>query len=191
MDDRELYYPSDRKHFWKMLRSEILMRRFNRTPLWMVKTRNRIFKRWMGEIKGSIYSVFSPFYASYGKNITLGKNFFSNINCVIMDYAKVSIGDNVWLGPNVSILTVSHPMGFEDRRVNYYQDSFEPEKRGNKEHVAPVTIGDDVWIAAGVVICSGVKIGNRTVIGAGSVVTRDIPEGVFACGVPAKIVRKL
>ena len=90
-------------------------------------------------------------------------------------YVVMLFGDNVWLGPNVSILTVFHPMGFEDRRVDYYQDSFEPEKRGNKEHVAPVTIGDDVWIAAGVVICSGVKIGNRTVIGAGIVVTGIFP----------------
>ena len=108
-----------------------------------------------------------------------------------MDYEKVSIGDNVWLGPNVFILTVSHPMAPEDRRVDYYHDSFEPMKRGNKEHIAPVTIGDDVWIAAGAVICSGVKIGNRTVIGAGSVVTRDIPDDVFACGVPARVIRQL
>jgi len=108
-----------------------------------------------------------------------------------MDYEKVSIGNNVWLGPNVCILTVSHPMIPEDRRVEYYQDSFEPEKRGNREYIAPVTIGDDVWIAAGAVICAGVHIGERTVIGAGSVVTRNIPEGVFACGVPARVIREI
>ncbi len=108
-----------------------------------------------------------------------------------MDYEKVFIGDNVWLGPNVSILTVSHPMAHKDRRIAYYHDSFEPQKRGNKEYIAPITIGDDVWIAAGAIICPGVKIGNRVVIGAGSVVTRDIPEGVFACGVPARVIRKI
>ncbi len=82
-------------------------------------------------------------------------------------------------------------MEAEDRRVAYFQDSFEPNKRGNKEIVAPITIGDDVWIAAGSVICAGVTIGNRSVIGAGSIVTRDIPDGVFACGVPAKVIRKI
>ena len=191
MNNRNVYYPSSKKHFWKMLQSEILMRRFNKTPLWMVKTRNRILQKWIGKTKGGVYSIFSPFYVCYGKNITLGKNFFSNINCLIMDYEKVSIGDDVWLGPNVSILTVSHPMTPRARRVFYSMDSFEPQRRANKEYVAPVTIGDDVWIAAGVVICPGVTIGNRTVIGAGSVVTRDVPEGVFACGVPARVIRKI
>jgi maltose O-acetyltransferase len=191
-NDNQVFFPSSKVHFWDMLRSEFLMRLFNKTPLWMIKTRNRILKGWIGDIKGgSPYSIFSPFYASYGKNIKMGEHFFSNINCLIMDYEKVSIGDNVWLGPNVSILTVSHPMEAEDRRVAYFQDSFEPNKRGNKEIVAPITIGDDVWIAAGSVICAGVTIGNRSVIGAGSIVTRDIPDGVFACGVPAKVIRKI
>ncbi len=185
------FQPSSKRHFWKMLHSEYLQRKFNKTPIWMINRRNRLFNKWMGEVKGPLYSVFSPFYASYGKNITVGANFFANINCIIMDYEKVVIGDNVWLGPNVSILTVSHPMNAFDRRVREYDDSFEPKGRGNKEYVSPVTIGDDVWIAAGSVICAGVSIGSGSVIGAGSVVTRNIPGGLFACGVPARVVRKI
>lgn len=190
LTDRQTYYnPSSKKYFWKMLFSEYLQRRFNKTPIWMIGRRNRIIKKWLGEVKGSPYSVFSPFYASYGKNISIGENFFSNVNCTIMDYEKVSIGDNVWLGPNVSVLTVSHPMTAAERRVTFFEDSFEPKKRGNIEIIAPVRIGNDVWIAAGSVICAGVTIGDRAVIGAGSVVTRDIPEGAFACGVPARVQR--
>ncbi len=106
-----------------------------------------------------------------------------------MDYEKVVIGDNVWLGPNVSILTVSHPMNGIERRVHHYQDSFEPHRRGNTEYIAPVHIGKDVWIAAGSIVCAGVTIGDGAVIGAGSVVTRDIPARAFACGVPARVKR--
>ncbi len=106
-----------------------------------------------------------------------------------MDYAEISIGDNCWLGPNVSVLTVAHPMLAEERNVFHMQDSFEPGKRGNVEIVKPVTIGNNVWIAAGSVVCAGVKIGDNTVIGAGSVVTRDIPSNVFACGVPCQVKR--
>ncbi len=158
-------------------------------PRWMIRRRNRILKKWWGGVKETPYSVFSPFYAGYGKNITVGANFFSNVNCTIMDYEKVVIGDNVWLGPNVSILTVSHPMNGIERRVHHYQDSFEPHRRGNTEYIAPVHIGKDVWIAAGSIVCAGVTIGDGAVIGAGSVVTRDIPARAFACGVPARVKR--
>ena len=108
-----------------------------------------------------------------------------------MDHAEVHIGDNVLLGPNVSILTVAHPLDAAERRIREEPNSFEPHKRGDYELIAPVTIGNDVWIAAGSIICHGVAIGDNSVIGAGSVVTRDIPANVFACGSPCRVVRPI
>ncbi len=118
-----------------------------------------------------------PFYCDYGSNITLGKKCFFNFNCVILDVCRVSIGDYVFFGPAVQIYTATHPMDAQQRR--------------DKEFGKPVEIGSDVWVGGAAIICPGVKIGSRTVIGAGSVVTRDIPDDVFAAGNPCRVVRRL
>ena len=108
-----------------------------------------------------------------------------------MDNAEIRIGDNVMLAPNVTITTVNHPLVADERRVFSTKDSFHPGKKGNWETIAPVTIGDDVWIGSGCIILPGVTIGDNTVIGAGSVVTKDIPANVLACGVPCRVIREI
>ncbi len=119
-----------------------------------------------------------PFYCDYGSNTSLGDKVYINFNCVILDVAEVAIGSNVLLAPAVQIYTATHPVEAETRRQWL-------------EYAKPITIGDDVWIGGGAIICPGVTIGSRSVIGAGAVVTKDVPDDVIVAGNPAKIIRKL
>lgn len=119
-----------------------------------------------------------PFYCDYGSHIEVGKNFFANYNCTIIDVAKVKIGDNCQMAPNVSIYTAGHPVHPVSRNSAY-------------EYGIEVTIGDNVWIGGNTVILPGVHIGSNTVIGAGSVVTKDIPDWVIAVGNPCRVVRRI
>lgn len=122
--------------------------------------------------------VESPFFCDYGFQISVGDNVFVNFNCTILDGAPVKIGNNVLLGPNVQIYSATHPTQWKLRQKGL-------------EYAKPVTIGNDVWIGGGAVICPGIKIGSRTTIGAGSVVTKDIPSDVVAAGNPARIIKHL
>lgn len=185
------FKPTDKSNFLSMLRTELLLRSLNKTPLWNIPKRNLLTKKLFGSIDGTAYALQPPFHVNDGKNIHVGKNFFANWNVMILDHAEVKIGDNVMLAPNVMITTVTHPKDAEQRIVKVMENSFEPKKRGNIELVAPVTICDNVWIAAGSVICPGVTIGENSIIGANSVVTKDIPANVLACGAPCKIIRKI
>lgn len=119
-----------------------------------------------------------PFYCDYGSHIEVGKNFFANYNCTILDVAKVTIGDNCFMAPNVAIYTAGHPIYPDVRR-----DMWEYGKQ--------VTIGDNVWIGGNTVICPGVNIGSNVIIGAGSVVTKDIPDWAVAAGNPCKVLRMI
>ncbi len=118
-----------------------------------------------------------PFYCDYGSNILLGERVFFNFNCIVLDVCRVTIGDFTLFGPAVQIYTATHPLNAELRR--------------KQEYAKPIEIGSDVWVGGGAIVCPGVKIGSRSVIGAGSVVTRDIPEGVFAAGNPCRIIREI
>ena len=118
-----------------------------------------------------------PFYCDYGWNIELGERVFFNFNCIVLDVCHVRIGDYTLFGPGVQILTPLHPL--------------EAELRRKQEYGKPIEIGSDVWVGAGALILPGVNIGSKTVIGAGSVVTRDIPDGVFAAGNPCRVVREI
>ena len=118
-----------------------------------------------------------PFYCDYGANIQLGERVFFNFNCVVLDVCEVRIGDFTLFGPAVQIYTATHPMNAEERRT--------------QELGRPITIGSDVWVGGGAILCPGVTVGSRSVIGAGSVVTRDIPEGVFAAGNPCRVIREI
>ena len=118
-----------------------------------------------------------PFYCDYGSNILLGERVFFNFNCVVLDVCQVTIGDYTLFGPAVQIYTATHPMNAELRR--------------KQEFGKPIEIGSDVWVGGGAIICPGVRIGSRSVIGAGSVVTRDIPDGVFAAGNPCRVIREI
>ena len=119
-----------------------------------------------------------PFYCDYGFNIEVGKNFFANYNCTILDVAKVRIGDNCQMAPNVAIYTAGHPIHPATRNTLY-------------EYGIEINIGDNVWIGGNTVICPGVRIGHNVVIGAGSVVTKDIPDWCIAGGNPCKVIRKI
>jgi maltose O-acetyltransferase len=118
-----------------------------------------------------------PFFCDYGANIFLGKRVFFNFNCVVLDVCAVRVGDFTLFGPAVQIYTATHPL--------------EAELRRTREFAKPVTIGSDVWVGGAAVILPGVTIGSRSVIGAGSVVTRDIPDDVFAAGNPCRVIRSL
>jgi maltose O-acetyltransferase len=118
-----------------------------------------------------------PFYCDYGSNIRLGERVFLNFNCVVLDVCPVTIGDYSLFGPGVQIYTANHPM--------------EASLRRRQELGKPVEIGSDVWVGGGAILCPGVKIGARAVIGAGSVVTRDVPEAVFAAGNPCRVIREI
>lgn len=135
-----------------------------------------IVKELLGKSEGAMINP--PFYCDYGNHIEVGKNFYANYNCTILDVAKVIIGDNCMLAPNVAIYTAGHPLHPDTRNTLY-------------EYGIEVTIGDNVWIGGNSVICPGVHIGNNCVIGAGSVVTKDIPDWSIAAGNPCKVIRKI
>lgn len=119
-----------------------------------------------------------PFHCDYGHQIFFGARSFANFGLVVLDVAEVRIGEDVQIGPSVQLLTATHPL--------------EPDPRRDKwEAAEPITIGDNVWLGGGVIVCPGVTIGHDTVVGAGSVVTRDLPAGVVAVGSPARVVREL
>ena len=136
----------------------------------------RIVKELLG--KSEHACINPPFYCDYGTHIEVGKNFFANYNCTIIDVAKVTIGDNCQMAPNVAIYTAGHPVHPTARNTLY-------------EYGIEVTIGDNVWIGGTTVILPGVHIGSNTVIGAGSVVSKDIPDWVVAVGNPCRVVRKI
>ena len=137
-----------------------------------------ILKGILGHIGDDAFVINQPFRCDYGKQISIGKRFFANFNLTILDEACVTIGDDCFIGPNVSIYTACH--------------STDPvERNSRREWAEPVTIGDNVWIGGSVTILPGVTIGSNTTIGAGSVVTKDIPDNVVAVGNPCRVIRKL
>ena len=142
-----------------------------------VEKRNQLLKNLLGSVKDNFY-VEPPFHCDYGYNISIGEKFYSNYNLIILDCAKVSIGDNVMLAPNVSIFTAGHPIDTEMRNKEW-------------EYAIPVKIGTNVWIGGNTVINPGISIGDNTVIGSGSVLTKDIPSNVIAAGNPCKVIRKI
>lgn len=128
-----------------------------------------------------------PIYFDYGIFTKIGKNFYANFNFTVLDVCPVAIGDNVFVGPNVSILTPKHPLRWQERNIYKSDNGYDTDR----EYGAPVIIGDNCWIAGNVTICAGAKIGSGCVIGAGSVVTGEIPENSLAYGNPCRAVRKI
>ncbi len=139
--------------------------------------RNRLLHKLLGEIGGDIL-IEQPFYCDYGYNIKVGKNFYANFNLVILDGAPVTFGDNVFIAPNCGFYTAGHPVDAVERNTGL-------------EYARPITVGNDVWIGAHVCVLPGVTIGDNCVIGAGSVVTKDIPSGSVAVGNPCKVIKKI
>ena len=138
--------------------------------------RRRILEQLFGRGGDTVWMQ-PPFYCDYGSNILLGQRVYFNFNCAVLDVCQVTIGDYTLFGPSVQIYTATHPL--------------EAQLRRTQEFGKPITIGSDVWVGGAAVICPGVTIGSRSVIGAGSVVTRDVPEGVLAAGNPCRVIRQL
>lgn len=173
----ELYNPLDKELSDERLKARLLLADLNSSREDRPEERARILKELIPEAGESLW-LQSPFYCDYGSNIQTGDHVFFNFNCVILDVAPVTIGSRTLLGPNVQIYAATHPMDHKERAAGL-------------EYGKPISIGVDVWIGGSAIICPGVKIGDRSVIGAGSVVTRDIPADVFAAGNPCKIIRSL
>lgn len=137
----------------------------------------RLMKQILGKTKGA-FTITAPFWCDYGYNISIGENFYTNHNCIILDGAKVTFGDNVFIAPNCCFSTAGHPLDAEQRNKGL-------------EIALPITVGNNVWFGAGVTVLPGVTIGDNTVIGAGSVVNKDIPSGVIAVGNPCRVLRPI
>lgn len=174
--DKGLVYISDESIFGEQKIARTLTQKLNTVDRTDFDAISKIVKELLGKSEGAFINP--PFYCDYGSHIEVGKNFFANYNCTILDVAKVKIGDNCQFAPNVSIYTAGHPVHPDTRNSGY-------------EYGKAVTIGHNVWIGGSTVICPGVTIGNNVVIGAGSVVTKDIPDMVIAAGNPCKVIRNI
>jgi len=173
-----LLYDSTLKSFEKERhRAKKLYQKYNHCEPLNFKKRNKIIKKLLGKT-GKDFLIEQPFYCDYGYNIEIGDRFFSNMNCAILDGAKVKFGDNVMIGPNVGFYGTGHPFEIELRKAFI-------------EYSRPITVGNNVWIGGGVSVLAGVVIGDNVVIGAGSVVTKDIPSDSLAYGNPCRVVRKI
>jgi maltose O-acetyltransferase len=173
----ELYDPHDPQLSAERRRARFLTKALNETGDDQQEERARLIRELIPAAGEAVW-IEPPFFCDYGSNITLGDRVFFNFNCVVLDVAPVSIGSGVLFGPAVQIYAATHPLSAAERRTGL-------------ELGRPVEIGDDVWVGGGAIICPGVRVGARTIIGAGSVVTRDIPEGVLAAGNPCRVIREV
>lgn len=156
---------------------QTLMERYNATPVADPVARREGLLELFGEI-GDEVEVRSPVYVDYGSNVRLGTGVFLNYGCQLADVAPITIGDHCQIGPNVQLLTPIHPL--------------DPQRRQDRwERAAAVTLGRNVWVGGGAILCPGVSVGDSAVIGAGAVVTQDVPAGVLAVGNPARVVRRV
>jgi maltose O-acetyltransferase len=170
----ELYDPFDPELAAGRQRARDLCRTLNATRESEEAAQREILQDLFGSGGDSVWMQ-PPFFCDYGANIHLGTRVFFNFNCIVLDVCEVRIGDYTLFGPGVQILTPLHP--------------FDAAQRRSQEFGKPIAIGSDVWVGGGALILAGVTIGSRTVIGAGSVVTRDIPDGVIAAGNPCRVIR--
>lgn len=158
-------------------RCKELCSEYNKLKPSQMEERTEIIKKLFGKT-GDGFLIEQTIWCDYGYNIEIGENFYSNHNIVILDCAKVKFGKNCFIAPNCGFYTAGHPLDAEQRISGL-------------EYAKPITVGDNVWIGANVTVLPGVSIGNNTVIGGGSVVTKDIPDGVLAYGNPCRVIRKL
>lgn len=173
----EPYKAFGKELFLERQKAKEILFEFNNLPPSKIKERHQLIKPLFGKTKGSFY-LEPPFRCDYGYNIELGKNFYANYNFTVLDARKVKIGDSVLIGPNVSLITINHPIDKEFRAKGY-------------EISKEIIIENNVWIGANVTVNPGVKIGENSIIGSGSVVTKNIPKDVIAVGNPCKILRPI
>jgi maltose O-acetyltransferase len=177
MLDGELYNALDKQLTEERTNPRLLLKRLNETAEDEPQLRAEILKQLIPDAPDGLW-IQPPFYCDYGYNIHVGEKVFFNFNCVVLDVTSIKIGSRTMFGPNVQIYTATHPTNFKERATGL-------------EYAKPITIGEDVWIGGSTIICPGVTLGDRTVIGAGSVITKDIPSDVFAAGNPCKVIRPL
>ena len=182
----ELYNPADEELYILRTKAHRLCQDYNRLYDTDEIGRGRILRELLPYSDGDAYFQ-GPIFFDYGINIHIGKNFYANFNTVILDVCPVRIGDNVMLGTNVSLLTPTHPMRWQERNPKPGPDG----ELFQLEAAKPITIGNNCWLAGSVTVIGGVTIGDGCVIGAGSVVTRDIPANSFAAGVPCRVIKQI
>ncbi len=173
----ELYNAADPQLVAERRRCRLLLKQFNDSTDEQVALRRDLLRQLIGP-QGAGLWIEPPFYCDYGSNISVGDGVYFNFDCVILDVAAVTIGDDVLCGPKVQIYTATHPMAWAERASGL-------------EFAKPIAIGSHVWIGGGAILCPGVTVGDRSVIGAGSVVTRDVPPDVFFAGNPGRVIRSL
>ncbi len=173
----DLYNADDCELAADNLRAERLLAKYNASVPGDLAGRRRTLQELLGSI-GERSLIRPPLYCDYGYQISIGSHTFINFGLVALDVAKITIGDDVQIGPNVQLLTPTNPVDAELRRAKW-------------ESAKPITIGNNVWLGGGVIVCPGVTIGQNTVVGAGTVVVRDLPANAVAVGNPARVVRSL
>jgi maltose O-acetyltransferase len=174
----ELYRDNDQELVTERRRAQGLCDEFNRTGAEETEQRDAILRELLGKLGDGSW-IMPRFQCDYGYLIEIGANSFLNYDAILLDCAPISIGDDVSIGPRCQLLTALHPL--EDHEL----------RRQRWESAAPIRIGNNVWFGGGVIVCPGVTVGDNTVVGAGSVVTRDLPSHVFAAGNPARVIRPL
>ncbi|WP_447767306.1 sugar O-acetyltransferase [Sphingobacterium faecium] len=181
MDNKNLrnqcYRESGKELFEKRLHAKIQIKKFNDTEPKSFKERQLLIKNLL-KTKSNRFFIEAPFYCDYGFNISIDDNFFANYNCTLLDSAPITIGKNVLFGPHVSLFTSTHAIHPEDRAKGWQCSK-------------SITIADNVWLGGHVIVNPGVNIGENSIIGSGSVVTKDIPANVIAAGNPCKIIRNI
>ncbi|EOI55455.1 sugar O-acetyltransferase [Enterococcus gilvus] len=173
----EMYMPNDDELRLLNFKNRTLISEYNSTTVTQKSRRKEILKNLLGKT-GESFHFEPPFHCDYGENIVIGENFYANFDCIMLDVAPITIGENVLLGPRVSFYTPGHPIDHEIRNSGL-------------EFATAINVGNNVWIGGSTVINPGVTIGNNVVIGSGSVVTKDIPDNVVAAGVPCKVLREI
>jgi maltose O-acetyltransferase len=173
----ELYIADDPQLAADYTRAQELLERYNATRHAEEDVRERLLRELLGEV-GEGVIVRPPFRCDYGVHVTIGARTFVNYDCVLLDVARISIGASCQIATCVQLLTATHPIDPEPRRLGW-------------ESARPITLEDNVWLGGGVIVCPGVTIGANTVVGAGAVVTRDLPPGVVAAGNPARVQREI
>ena len=174
--DKQMAYISDESVMAEQVKCRRILQKLNFMDRADFDGIAEVVKELLGKSENAFINP--PFYCDYGSHIEVGKNFFANYNCTIIDVAKVTIGDYCQMAPNVAIYTAGHPIHPDTRNSLY-------------EYGKAVTIGDNVWLGGNAVICPGVTIGSNVIIGAGSVVTHDIPDWTIAAGNPCRVIRQI
>ena len=173
----QLYIADDEDLATDFRHAQEILERYNRSAFAEQDLRDQLLRELLGDC-GEAVHIRPPFHLEYGTRVSIGAGTFFNYDCLMLDVAPVTIGAACQVASRVQFITATHPIDPEPRRIGW-------------ESAKPIVLGDNVWLSAGVIVCPGVTIGDHTVVGAGAVVTRDLPAGVVALGVPARAIREI